>query len=389
MNTTEEQIISPSLQDEIKNLTLDDIQLGGTSTAETEASDDVSGGDESASAEGDVIEKADEQSQEKSDAGNESAAAESSEKTEAASSKEENSEAAAATQVNTEELISNALNDAFGIGSIADLKAELDSRTILKDDFIKKAVEYYEKHSTLKPFLEATQVDYDKMSDEQILKMKHAKDNEGLPQKALDKRFAELMKKYNQDEDADDEDREIGKEEMTYDANKIRETLKAEQISFLEPVKDQQEQQQQEEKVDYTPIISNMLAKDIIPEGKFSTKIDNTTVNFDGADAQAVAAIAVDPEGLNKLFVENGKVNWNRLARAIYFIKNEEGYNKTILDSGKSLGRTDLENELKNSTQGKQAQSKPSSSAIDWDNPDFNDPAVKEAFLNAALEQRR
>ena len=64
-----------------------------------------------------------------------------------------------------------------------------------KDDFIKKAVDYYEKYGNLTPFLEATSVDYDAVSDTDLLRMKFDKENSDLSPKARQRLFEKELEK--------------------------------------------------------------------------------------------------------------------------------------------------------------------------------------------------
>ena len=263
METVETHTIAKSVRDEISNLTIDDIKIGPDSVSNEDPSGDVS--EEIKTEDSDSSPSGDDQkeTQNKTDDVSDSSKQTTDQNTttpESAKAEETSSQDSQEVQVDTENIISTALKDAFGVETLDDLKAELDSRAKLKDDFIRSAVEYYEKNGNLTPFLEATQVDYDKMSAEEVLKHKFSKEHQDLPQRLLDKRFANEMKKYNQDEYAEDEDREIGLEEMEFDAKKAREALKKEQQSFLQPQASQeQSSQNQVDPFEYKPQIVEML----------------------------------------------------------------------------------------------------------------------------------
>ena len=68
-----------------------------------------------------------------------------------------------------------------------------------KDDFIKKAVEYYETYGTLQPYLEATSIDYDAISDLDLVKSEFDKQNNDLSERARTKLFEKESEKYNLD----------------------------------------------------------------------------------------------------------------------------------------------------------------------------------------------
>jgi hypothetical protein len=112
-----------------------------------------------------------------------------------------------------------------------------------KDDFIKKAVDYYEKYGTLQPFLEATQSDYDTIEDSQLLRMKFDKENSDLPPKTRERLFQKELEKYNLDSYEED-DIELGQALLKRDANKLRHSLKEEQTQFLQSIQPTIQEQQ-------------------------------------------------------------------------------------------------------------------------------------------------
>ena len=80
------------------------------------------------------------------------------------------------------------------------------SDTQFKDDYIKNAVEYYNKTGSLTPYLEATSVNYGEMSDEQIMRRELEQANPTLSAKAIERLYnRDIVNKYSLDEDKYDQ----------------------------------------------------------------------------------------------------------------------------------------------------------------------------------------
>ncbi len=87
----------------------------------------------------------------------------------------------------SQESASDEYTETFEEESKVDVSGEQEqtvSEYKFKDDFIKKAVEYYEKYGTLTPYLEETATDYDALTDLDILKKQFDKDNADLSEKS-------------------------------------------------------------------------------------------------------------------------------------------------------------------------------------------------------------
>jgi hypothetical protein len=225
-----------------------------------------------------------------------------------------------------------------------------------KDDFIKKAVDYYEKYGTLQPFLEATQVDYDAVTDEQLLRMKFDKENADLSGKARDRMFQKELEKYNLDSYEED-DIEIGQALLNRDANKLRQSFKEEQSQFLQSI----QSNSQEKTVASSAELEAQQAqiKQVAESGVASVLKDNFIkvasngegINFQVANPQKVVDFALDStQFLSNFSKGDGNIDWDKWVKVVAFTENPDLFVGELIKHGKSLGRKAMEAELKNVT---------------------------------------
>lgn len=221
-----------------------------------------------------------------------------------------------------------------------------------KDDFIKKAVEYYEMYGTLTPYLEATQVNYDEMDDISVMKRQFDKENADLPEKTRNRLFEKSLEKYNLDS-YEEEDIEIGQALLKRDANKLRAALKDEQQAFINSIQRTQEpevsqedlaQQQAEARQNIQAQISTLVKDNMI-----KVEADGTGINYQLPNAQNVVEYAVDPTKFLSSFTKgDGNVDWQKWTMAVAFTENPTQFINELIKHGKSLGRKAMEAELKN-----------------------------------------
>lgn len=221
-----------------------------------------------------------------------------------------------------------------------------------KDDFIKKAVEYYEMYGTLTPYLEATQVNYDEMDDVSVMKRQFDKENADLPEKTRNRLFEKSLEKYNLDS-YEEEDIEIGQALLKRDANKLRAALKSEQESFINSIQRTQEpevsaeelaQQQAEVRKNIQSQISAVVKDNMI-----KLESNGEGINYQLPDSQSVVDYAVDPSKFLSSFTKgDGNVDWQKWTMAVAFTENPTQFINELIKHGKSLGRKAMEAELKN-----------------------------------------
>lgn len=239
--------------------------------------------------------------------------------------------------------------------SLSDISTE-PSEYKFKDDFIKKAVEYYETYGTLTPFLEATSKDYDSMSDVDILRANFDKENQDLSDKAKAKLFDKVLEKYNLDA-YDEEDAEIGNVLLKRDASKLRNSFKQEQSQFLQSIQSQQEvieQQPTQEEIaaqqqQARQTIQSGLAG-VIKNNLIKIDANGEGINYQISDTEKVVDYALDSSKFLSTFAKDGQVDWDKWTKVVAFAENPAQFIGELIKHGKSLGRKAMEAELKNVT---------------------------------------
>jgi hypothetical protein len=252
-----------------------------------------------------------------------------------------------------------------------------------KDDYIKKAVEYYEQNGTLKPFLEAFNTDYDALTPEQLMRNKLREDYADLSESAFEKLFRrEVIEKYNLDEEMnDEEDIELGKQLLSRDAQRIRDEFKKRQDSFLAPSPDSEAelQEQQEMAENWSKLVNDSeFTKQITSEKAITIDIDGEEFNYEIDNPEAVMEMTIDNSKFFNLFLnESGEVDLKKWYKVLAFAMEPDVFENTLVRHGRSNGVTQVEKAMKNpdvpgKSQGVQA-------AQDW----------RDAFLSAAINQKK
>lgn len=256
-----------------------------------------------------------------------------------------------------------------------------------KDEYIKKVVDYYEKFGTLEPFLEATQVDYDRIDDVDLLRKHFDKENIDLPLKTRDRLFKRELEKYNLDSYEDD-DKEIGQDLLKRDANKLRKMYKQEQQEFLnnitpsEEEKQMSEQQLKELQIKQRRDVEGNINK-VVKDNFIKLEANGEALNYQLADKKKVIDYAIDSSSFISSFINDNGVDWDKWTKVVAFAENPTQFIDELIKHGKSLGRKSMESELKNSTIDK--VSKDVQSTIDISHPTEN----PDAFLDELRKFRK
>lgn len=221
-----------------------------------------------------------------------------------------------------------------------------------KDDFIKKAVEYYEKYGNLTPFLEATSVDYDSVGDTDLLRMKFDKENSDLSPKARQRLFEKELEKYNLDS-YDEDDAEVGQALLKRDAAKVRASLKDEQTQFVQSIQPSvQEPQVSKEELDAQRNESRKIVEtgvsSAIKNNFIKLEANGEGINYQIADKNKVVDYALDSNQFLSTFAKDGQVDWDKWTKVVAFAENPTVFIDELIKHGKSLGRKSMEAELKN-----------------------------------------
>lgn len=224
-----------------------------------------------------------------------------------------------------------------------------------KDDFIKKAVEYYETYGTLQPYLEATSVDYDSMDDVDVLRLHFDKENADLSEKARTRLFEKELEKYNLDA-YDEDDIEVGNALLKRDASKLRNSLKQEQTQFVQSIQTQREETPQisKEEMEAQAAQSRKIIEKgvsgVVKNNLIKLEANGEGINYQFADTNKVVDYAADSSKFLSTFAKDGSVDWDKWTKVVAFAENPTQFISELIKHGKSLGRKSMEAELKNAT---------------------------------------
>lgn len=226
-----------------------------------------------------------------------------------------------------------------------------------KDDFIKKAVDYYDMYGNLTPFLEATSKDYDSLSDVEILKSNFDKENSDLSEKARNRLFEKELEKYNLDS-YDEDDTEVGNALLKRDAGKLRKALKEEQQQFIQSIQPQgqgqQEQQPSQEELEAQQAESRKIIQSgisgVVKNNLIKVEANGEGINYQIGDTNKVVDYALDSSKFLSTFAKDGQVDWDKWTKVVAFAENPTQFISELIKHGKSLGRKLMEAELKNVT---------------------------------------
>lgn len=291
-------------------------------------------------------------------------------------------EGPAAQDFDPAEYVKTATNGRFS--SLEELleRAERDApEPQFKDDFIKSAVEYYEKNGSLKPFLEAMQMDYDKMEPMELMRHKLRSEYSDLSETAFNKLFKrEVIDKYNLDEDSyEEEDVELGKQLLKKDAESLRQQLKSEQSKFLEPEPGGQDDSLKLAEEWASRVQSDALTQQLLQTKAVTIDLDGEEFNYEIDNPQQVMEMTVDNSKFFNLFLNGeGEVDLAKWYKVVAFALEPDVYERSLVNHGKTVGVGDVERTLKN-PEVPTAGTKAPQTAQDW----------TQAFLDAALNQRK
>jgi len=225
-----------------------------------------------------------------------------------------------------------------------------------KDDFIKKAVDYYDTYGNLTPFLEATSKDYDAVSDVDILRANFDKENSDLSEKARNRLFEKELEKYNL-ESYDEDDTEVGNALLKRDAGKLRKALKEEQQQFIQSIQPQgqvQEQQPTQEELEAQQAESRKIIQSgisgVVKNNLIKVEANGEGINYQIGDTTKVVDYALDSSKFLSTFAKDGQVDWDKWTKVVAFAENPTQFISELIKHGKSLGRKMMEAELKNVT---------------------------------------
>ena len=252
-----------------------------------------------------------------------------------------------------------------------DYKRMRDSKgTQFKDDYIKSAVEYYNKNGSLTPYLEATSVNYEEMSDEQIMRRNLIAEHPTLSKKAIERLYQrDIVNKYSLDEDKfDEEEVELGKELLKADASKLRKTYVDEQKNFTAPAKTEETEVDQNAINEewFKTVASNENTKDILESKRILVEHNGEKFSYEVDDPKKLEEMTKDNNKFFELFKDgDGNIDFSKWYRVLAYATDPDVYDSSLISHGQELGQEKVVKDLKNpskptkASQGYKAPSSP------------------------------
>jgi len=225
---------------------------------------------------------------------------------------------------------------------------------VKEDEYFKKLVDAY-KNNSLDEFLIKTNIDYDSISDEEILLQR------------------KLIKEYNIGSEDESEDK-VGRLLLKVETDKIREGLKKEQAEYT-PSKnpnsiEAQLQAQQEAQLQQLQEFQNYVQQHPATK-QFETNrllqygVGDTTLNYEVNQNVNLSELAVDSNKFFQMFLgQDGKVDINKFYKVANYAASMEGVEKALIAYGRSLGEKRLYDELKNTKVSDYTSTAPSGSGF-------------------------
>lgn len=252
------------------------------------------------------------------------------------------------TQTTEEPIIPSYLNE------VEPAKEKLDSGYKFKDDFIKNVVEFYEKTGDLTPYLQAKLVDFNSMSDEEILRRNLREQYADLSDKAFDRLYKQQVNdKYKLDADEyGEEDSELGRELLKAEASRIRSQYLDWQNGFKAPeprITDEQNDYIEMIKRFEQDVINNDFTKGLLENKKISIKTSDGEFNYEVPEANSLFEMTVDNDKFFSQFAnQNGQLDYAKWYKTAAYSQNPELFEKSLINYGKTLGRSEVTKEIKN-----------------------------------------
>ena len=258
------------------------------------------------------------------------------------------------------ESIDNAVKDLTGgtSSTIEELFEEYKSlrdseKTSFKDDFIKDAVEFYNKTGSLTPYLEATSLNFEEMTDEKIMRHNLKSQNPTLSDRAIERLYLrDIINKYSLDADRFDEDEvELGKELLKADADKLRKTLVDEQKNFIQP--ESKPEDNSEAEAQQTAFIesvnTNKTTRDLLENKRILVDYNDQSFSYEIENPEQLKDMALDSTKFFALFQdEKGIIDFDKWYKVASYALDPETYNQSLISHGVGLGQEKVVKDLKN-----------------------------------------
>lgn len=228
----------------------------------------------------------------------------------------------------------------------------------LKDDFIKGAVEYYEKTGDLTPYLQAKTVDFTKMDDAEIMRRSLREQYPDVSEKAFDRLYQQqVVDKFKLDaEQWGEDDAELGKELLRTEADKLRAKYIEWQKGFAAPEPQADPNAEEQERATMEAIAQfertikeNPITKSILETKRVSIKAGDDEFNYELPEANALVDMTLDNNRFFQQFAAGeGQLDYNKWYKTVAYSQNPEQFERALINFGKTLGRSEVTKEIKN-----------------------------------------
>lgn len=227
-----------------------------------------------------------------------------------------------------------------------------------KDDFIKGAVDYYEKTGDLTPYLQAKLVDYDGAADEEIMRHDLRDQYPSLSEKAFEKLYKQqVTEKFKLDPDQwDDDDIDLGKELLKSEATKLRSKYQEWQKGFKapEPAPDNTAEENQRMLQDFEKTVrTNDVTRGILDSKRIAIKTADGDFNYEVPSTNELLDMTINNDKFFSQFsAGDGKLDYAKWYKTAAYSQNPELFEKALVNYGKTLGREEMSKDIKNPSSG-------------------------------------
>lgn len=223
-----------------------------------------------------------------------------------------------------------------------------------KDDFIKGVVDFYEKTGDITPYLQAKLVDFNGMSDEDIMRRELRDQYPEVSDKAFEKLYKQqVVDKFKLDADLfEEDDTELGKELLKSEASKLRTKYQEWQSGFKapEPAADNSAEEMKQHLEQFAKTVGeNDITRSILNDKRIAIKTADGEFAFEVADPNALVDMTIDNQKFFGQFVAGeGKLDYEKWYKTTAYAQNQELFEKSLINYGKTLGREEITKEIKN-----------------------------------------
>jgi len=215
-----------------------------------------------------------------------------------------------------------------------------------KDDFIKKVVETYNSNGNLEPFFKAYSTDWESMGTEEVLKQKFFEENKDFDPKVVEKMWKKEQSKFDPEE-MDEDELEIFNAKRQKEAERFKAEKLKEREQYLQPSVQKEDPKEVLERIRQT-VNALPEVKSLKENGKITYKIGDSDFSFKVDNTELITESMVDMNNFTDMFLTDGKPDVNKWSDVVAYAQNPDRMRQALVDFGKSLGRQELEAELKN-----------------------------------------